>query len=187
MSSLGQGAAAPQHKPRPSLPTIYTGDAAFDEEANKKAEHLRRQRRAKAESGEVSGQSPILPATPGFATPAAPSPAVDTPVTPRRAWSRGPNADNRTPAPPQLIVTAPPTSPLAGQSQMVDSPVSTSSAVEPQHPSVGKIIDENHANYALMYNMLTGIRISVSRFSARPKGLLTHADYHARHKFTFDM
>lgn len=78
----------------------------------------------------------------------------------------------------------------------------------------GKLIGEDHVNYVLMYNMLTGIRIGVScwiewiggiedgrltffsffcfspqvsRCQAKMKRPLTDADYSARHKFTFDM
>ncbi|UZJ54332.1 hypothetical protein CBS101457_003652 [Exobasidium rhododendri] len=52
---------------------------------------------------------------------------------------------------------------------------------------MGNVIDEGHANYVLMYNMLTGIRIGVSRCQAKIKRTLTDADYSARHKFTFDI
>jgi 1-phosphatidylinositol-4-phosphate 5-kinase len=37
---------------------------------------------------------------------------------------------------------------------------------EDEHPLVGNLIGEDHANYILMYNMLTGIRIAV-----RPQSL----------------
>ncbi|XAO22566.1 hypothetical protein I312_101339 [Cryptococcus bacillisporus CA1280] len=43
---------------------------------------------------------------------------------------------------------------------------------------VGNLIGEDHVNYVLMYNMLTGIRIG------RP---ITDDDYTARHKFSFDI
>ncbi|KAF7317027.1 Phosphatidylinositol phosphate kinase PIPK5 [Mycena chlorophos] len=52
---------------------------------------------------------------------------------------------------------------------------------------VGNIIGEDHANYVLMYNMLTGIRIGVSRCQAKIKRPLTDEDYTARHKFSFDI
>jgi hypothetical protein len=71
---------------------------------------------------------------------------------------------------------------------------------------VGNLIGEDHVNYILMYNMLTGIRIGVRYlFHLRPHSLLTSAfrqvsrcqakvkrpltpdDYTARHKFSFDM
>ncbi|CAH7681028.1 hypothetical protein BY996DRAFT_4577700 [Phakopsora pachyrhizi] len=57
------------------------------------------------------------------------------------------------------------------------------------HPGVliGNLIGEGHANYVLMYNMLTGIRIGVSRCQAKLKRPLTDADYTARHKFSFDI
>ncbi|KAM0787848.1 hypothetical protein ACM66B_003901 [Microbotryomycetes sp. NB124-2] len=52
---------------------------------------------------------------------------------------------------------------------------------------VGNLIGQDHANYVLMYNMLTGIRIGVSRCEAKPKRQITDADYTARHKFSFDI
>lgn len=52
---------------------------------------------------------------------------------------------------------------------------------------IGNVIGEEHVNYVLMYNMLTGIRIGVSRCQAKMKRPLTDADYQAKHKFTFDI
>ena len=52
---------------------------------------------------------------------------------------------------------------------------------------VGTKIDEAHANYMTAYNMLTGIRVGVSRTNAKIKKELTDADFQARHKYTFDM
>lgn len=67
---------------------------------------------------------------------------------------------------------------------------------------VGNLIGEDHVNYVLMYNMLTGIRIGVSlslvhlalkltlqvsRCQAKMKRPLTDEDYLARHKYSFDM
>lgn len=52
---------------------------------------------------------------------------------------------------------------------------------------IGNVIGEEHANYVLMYNMLTGIRIGVSRCQAKMKRPLTDTDYTAKHKFTFDI
>ncbi|KAG9074679.1 Phosphatidylinositol-4-phosphate 5-kinase [Ceratobasidium sp. 370] len=52
---------------------------------------------------------------------------------------------------------------------------------------VGNLIGEDHANYVLMYNMLTGIRIGVSRCQAKVKRPLTEDDFTAAHKFSFDM
>ncbi|KAJ7510299.1 hypothetical protein B0H11DRAFT_1701789 [Mycena galericulata] len=52
---------------------------------------------------------------------------------------------------------------------------------------VGNLIGEDHVNYVLMYNMLTGIRIGVSRCQAKIKRPLTDDDFTARHKFSFDI
>ena len=51
----------------------------------------------------------------------------------------------------------------------------------------GNLIGEDHVNYVLMYHMLTGIRIAVSRCEARPPAPLTSADFGAKYKFTFDI
>ncbi|KDN41903.1 hypothetical protein RSAG8_07120, partial [Rhizoctonia solani AG-8 WAC10335] len=51
---------------------------------------------------------------------------------------------------------------------------------------VGNLIGEGHSNYVLMYNMLNGIRVSVSRCQAKLKRPLTHDDFTAAHKFSFD-
>ncbi|KAG2008781.1 1-phosphatidylinositol-4-phosphate 5-kinase [Coprinopsis cinerea AmutBmut pab1-1] len=54
-------------------------------------------------------------------------------------------------------------------------------------PLVGNLIGEGHVNYVLMYNMLTGIRIAVSRCQAKIKRPLTDQDFAARHKYSFDI
>ncbi|CAE6538325.1 unnamed protein product [Rhizoctonia solani] len=51
---------------------------------------------------------------------------------------------------------------------------------------VGNLIGEGHTNYVLMYNMLNGIRVSVSRCQAKLKRPLTDEDFTAAHKFSFD-
>lgn len=52
---------------------------------------------------------------------------------------------------------------------------------------VGTKVDENHANWVTAYNMLTGIRVSVSRTNAKLDRPLTDADFQAKQKSTFDM
>jgi len=52
---------------------------------------------------------------------------------------------------------------------------------------VGTKVDQNHVNYVTAYNMLTGIRFTVSRTNAKLDRMLTDADFEARHKFSFDM
>ncbi|KAJ8082019.1 Phosphatidylinositol-4-phosphate 5-kinase [Marasmius tenuissimus] len=54
-------------------------------------------------------------------------------------------------------------------------------------PLVGNLIGEDHVNYVLMYNMLTGIRIGVSRCQAKIKRPITDDDFTARHKYSFDI
>lgn len=52
---------------------------------------------------------------------------------------------------------------------------------------MGTRISEGHQNYVLMYNMLTGIRIAVSRVTAKMDRPLTEEDYSAAHKLAFDV
>lgn len=52
---------------------------------------------------------------------------------------------------------------------------------------VGTKVDMNHANWVTAYNMLTGIRFVVSRINAKMDRELTDADFHAKHKFSFDI
>ena len=52
---------------------------------------------------------------------------------------------------------------------------------------VGTKVDMNHVNWVTAYNMLTGIRFTVSRTNAKMDRELTDADFDARHKFSFDM
>ena len=52
---------------------------------------------------------------------------------------------------------------------------------------VGTMVDESHANWVTAYNMLTGIRVSVSRTNAKLDRELTDADFETKQKSTFDM
>lgn len=52
---------------------------------------------------------------------------------------------------------------------------------------MGTKVDQNHVNWVTAYNMLTGIRFTVSRTNAKLDRPLTDADFEARHKFSFDM
>lgn len=52
---------------------------------------------------------------------------------------------------------------------------------------VGTKVDQNHVNWVTAYNMLTGIRFTVSRINAKMDRELTPADFQAKHKFSFDM
>ncbi|KAG8817645.1 Phosphatidylinositol-4-phosphate 5-kinase, partial [Serendipita sp. 399] len=54
-------------------------------------------------------------------------------------------------------------------------------------PVVGNVVGEGHVNYILMYNMLTGIRVAVSRCQAKAPRPLTDEDFTAAHKYNFDV
>ncbi|KAJ2892465.1 Phosphatidylinositol-4-phosphate 5-kinase, partial [Coemansia aciculifera] len=53
--------------------------------------------------------------------------------------------------------------------------------------AIGTQIAPGHANYVLMYNMLTGIRVSVSRCEAKDSRPVRLDDYSAQHKYSFDV
>ncbi|KAK7208307.1 hypothetical protein BZA70DRAFT_233600, partial [Myxozyma melibiosi] len=50
-----------------------------------------------------------------------------------------------------------------------------------------RIVGEDHVNYILAYNMLTGIRVAVSRTTAKVDRELTDNDFTAKHKLAFDI
>ena len=52
---------------------------------------------------------------------------------------------------------------------------------------VGTKVDQGHVNWVTAYNMLTGIRFTVSRTNAKIDRQLTDVDFQARHKFSFDI
>ncbi|KAJ3016425.1 Phosphatidylinositol-4-phosphate 5-kinase [Thoreauomyces humboldtii] len=52
---------------------------------------------------------------------------------------------------------------------------------------VGSVVKEGHENFPLMYDMLTGLRVSVSRCQAKPSRVLVKEDFKACHKMTFDL
>ncbi|KAI6780768.1 Phosphatidylinositol 4-phosphate 5-kinase-like protein [Emericellopsis cladophorae] len=52
---------------------------------------------------------------------------------------------------------------------------------------VGTKVDETHANWVTAYNMLTGIRVAVSRTNAKLDRDLTDADFDVKQKSTFDV
>jgi len=52
---------------------------------------------------------------------------------------------------------------------------------------VGTKVDQNHQNYVTAYNMLTGIRFTVSRTNAKIDRELTDQDFEAKHKYSFDV
>ncbi|KAK0712990.1 hypothetical protein B0T26DRAFT_350503 [Lasiosphaeria miniovina] len=52
---------------------------------------------------------------------------------------------------------------------------------------VGTKVDETHANWVTAYNMLTGIRVAVSRTNAKLDRPLTDVDFQVKQKSTFDI
>lgn len=52
---------------------------------------------------------------------------------------------------------------------------------------VGTKVDESHANWVTAYNMLTGIRVSVSRTNAKLDREISDADFDVKQKSTFDI
>jgi 1-phosphatidylinositol-4-phosphate 5-kinase len=58
---------------------------------------------------------------------------------------------------------------------------------EDERVMVGTKVDQNHVNWVTAYNMLTGIRFTVSRTNAKMDRELIDQDFDARHKFSFDI
>ncbi|KAI9721376.1 MAG: Phosphatidylinositol-4-phosphate 5-kinase [Chrysothrix sp. TS-e1954] len=52
---------------------------------------------------------------------------------------------------------------------------------------VGTKVDQNHVNWITAYNMLTGIRFSVSKTTAKLDRELSQADFQETNKFSFDI
>ncbi|KAH9431096.1 hypothetical protein MCOR02_008404 [Pyricularia oryzae] len=52
---------------------------------------------------------------------------------------------------------------------------------------IGNKVDEKHTNWVAAYNMLTGIRVSVSRTNAKLDRALTDEDFQTKQKSTFDV
>lgn len=52
---------------------------------------------------------------------------------------------------------------------------------------VGKKVEEGHVNWVTAYNMLTGIRFTVSRTNAKMNRELTDADFDQKQKMSFDV
>jgi 1-phosphatidylinositol-4-phosphate 5-kinase len=94
-----------------------------------------------------------------------------------------------------LLVTSPPPAPapeLVPTAPSTATPVEAKTAVKRRETEetkvlVGNLVGEGHRNYVLMYNMLTGIRVAVSRCQAKIGRPLTEEDYLSRHKYSFDM
>jgi 1-phosphatidylinositol-4-phosphate 5-kinase len=59
--------------------------------------------------------------------------------------------------------------------------------MEDERVLVGTKVSEGHVNYVTAYNMLTGIRVSVSRCNAKVDHELVDADFKAKHKLAFDV
>lgn len=94
-----------------------------------------------------------------------------------------------------LLITSTPPVPapeLVPLAPSTGTPVEVKTAVKRRETEetkvlVGNLVGEGHRNYVLMYNMLTGIRVAVSRCQAKIRRPLTEEDYLARHKYSFDM
>ncbi|PWZ03671.1 SAICAR synthase-like protein, partial [Testicularia cyperi] len=147
----------------PSMDTpnlaLRTGDAAFDEEAAKHAEQLRRNRRYKEQKARDA---------------AADGTATDADAAMSGGGVVGALTRSKTGRDWRL------------KERDREAERGDEDLGEPK-VLVGNLVGEGHANYVLMYNMLTGIRIGVSRCQAKMKRPLNDADFKARHKFTFDI
>jgi len=84
-----------------------------------------------------------------------------------------------------------PVSPNNTQSSLSSNIISRRSTFKKRHSDinvlVGTPIKEDHVHYVLMYDMLTGIRVAVSRCLAKVKRPIQDQDFQAAHKLAFDM
>ena len=69
----------------------------------------------------------------------------------------------------------------------VPNPAAASQLSQQTAVSHGTRIDSDHKNFVLMYDMLTGIRIAVSRNQAKASRPLTSSDFKSAHKLAFDI
>jgi 1-phosphatidylinositol-4-phosphate 5-kinase len=89
---------------------------------------------------------------------------------------------------PSPTVVGPHISTVPGAAAVVyPGTVVTEAPLLEEKPLVGNLIGEGHVNYVLMYNMLTGIRIAVSRCGGKMMRPIAEEDFRAEHKYSFDM
>jgi len=145
---------------------LRTGDAAFDEEIGKQAEQIRRAKRQKEKDAQARAADEAQRAQDKAAAAQAQGPSSGAGTNPTTLLTRA-RTFRRDP-------------------EEIRAEREQTGKEEPA-VLVGNLIGEDHVNYVLMYNMLTGIRIGVSRCEAKLRRPLTDADYRAKHKFTFDI
>lgn len=140
--------------------TAQLQKASLDSDILKEAEQIRRERnskrareaqreRAEAEA-KLTGQQQAHAHTPQFVH--------------RRTGSREPTTDDESGA-PEIAAPADVGPASAPGLVLVDAGAAASAPkekIEEDKVLVGNLIGEDHVNYVLMYNMLTGIRIGVS-------------------------
>jgi len=84
-----------------------------------------------------------------------------------------------------------PSSANVNQSSISTNVLSRRSTFKKRHSDVnvlvGTPIKEDHVHYVLMYDMLTGIRVAVSRCLAKAKRPIQDQDFQAAHKLAFDI
>ncbi|KAE8225579.1 hypothetical protein CF319_g1722 [Tilletia indica] len=140
-----------------TISPLRTGDVAFDQEIGKQAEQIRRAKRQKEKDAQARAADGAAQAPSATGAHGAST----TLLTRARTFRRDPDE--------------------------VRAERDQTGRGEELPVLVGNLIGEDHVNYVLMYNMLTGIRIGVSRCEAKIRRPLTDADYRAKHKFTFDI
>lgn len=92
------------------------------------------------------------------------TPPVEFDGSPEAAGGLATNEDQTLPLPPPPRIVDAQASPKSGQRKMSER------EQEQERVLVGNLIGEDHVNFVLMYNMLTGIRIGVSPPSSRVIG-----------------
>lgn len=133
--------------------------ASLDSDILKEAEQIRRERNSKrareAQRERAEAEAKLTGQQQAHAHPPQP--------VHRRTGSREPTTDDESGAPDISVADAAPGS--APGLVLVDAGVAAAAPkekIEEDKVLVGNLIGEDHVNYVLMYNMLTGIRIGVS-------------------------
>lgn len=169
----------PGHPSPPSLASLRKATqtevpglqgSALDPDILAEAERLRQSRLSRRQKKRDSSDDPRTMILTG-----SPEPAERAPLSPGL-----PNGDEFAP-PPRMT----PSRQMSEREKEVRENLPGN--VEMEKVMVGNLIGEDHVNYVLMYNMLTGIRIGVSRCQAKMKRPLTDEDFSAKHKYSFDM
>lgn len=115
-------------------------------------------------------------------TPHSPAAHAQAPVKVKVGLSESVLEESQPPSPVQISTRSRRTSSAISSRHIV----SRSGKRNSSDVFFGTPVREGHHNFLLMYDMLTGIRISVSRSFSKPLGEISPFDFKASHKLAFD-